>query len=141
MSEPSLDVTELTEVSKRLLMMARIQFPRESKKFLQKEGTKLKNATKKKARQKKIKKTGNYLKSIKRGRMYKHHGDPSIRVYSSARNAHWVEKGHRIVTKSGREVGFARGQKVFEKAGEEFTNQFVKDCEDFIDELLEKGLG
>ena len=49
-------------------------YSKEIKKFMQKEGTKLKNRTLKTAKSTVKKKTGNYFKGVKRGKYYKHDG-------------------------------------------------------------------
>lgn len=150
-----LDISELTEFAQDLLTLASRTMPKESKKFLQKEGNKLKNVTKKTARKSVKKKTGNYIKGIKRGKVYKYLGqDLSVRVYGT-RHAHLIEYGHRQVVQNGRtdpktkkkvnfkragkEVGFVKGKRVFQRSAEEYQKQFVQNCETFIDELLNKG--
>ena len=79
-------------------------YPKEVKKFMQSEGTKLKNRTVKTAKSTVGEKTGNYLKGIKRGKHYKYSGNgaDSIRVYSGrpAYHGHLVEYGHEMVTHS-----------------------------------------
>lgn len=59
------------------------EYEKAERRFLQKEGAKLRSKTKAQAR-KLGKKTGNYLKSIKRGKVYKYRGDKAVRVYSYA---------------------------------------------------------
>ena len=81
---------------------------RQQKPFLRKEANKLRKQTVNGARRL-GKKTGNYLKSIKRGKVYNYRGSQAIRVYSYAPHAHLIEEGHRMVTHDGREVGFERG--------------------------------
>ena len=66
-------------------------YSKKEKKFLRKEGSKLLSKTKKEA--KRVgKKTGNYHKSIKRGKPYSYRGSNAIRVYSYAPHAHLIEK-------------------------------------------------
>jgi hypothetical protein len=120
--------------------MANDTMPKESKKFLRTEGTKLRKATLSKAKEKVKKKTGRYYKSIKRGKVYNYDGALSIRCYSSAPHAHLIEKGHRLVNKDGQEIGWVDGRHVFEETEEEFKGTYYNDCEDFIDEVLDKGL-
>lgn len=135
------DLSELDEFTEQLLALADEKMPKESRRFLQREGTKLRRVTAAKARQLVKKQTGNYLKGIKRGKVYKYEGDTtSIRVYGSSPHSHLIEYGHRQVTKDGKEVGFVKGQHVFEKARKEFQPTFISDVNDFIDELLDKGL-
>ena len=84
------------------------------------------------------KKSGKYLKSIKRGKVYTYDGALAIRTYSAAPHAHLIENGHRMVTHDGQEVGFVRGYHVFENAGKDFEPQYQRDVEDFLDEEVEQ---
>ena len=135
------DVSELDKYSAEILKIAQSDMPRESKKFMKTEGRKLRNITRKKARKKVKKRTGNYLKGIKTGKtyIYKGNGGLAIRVYAGnpAHHAHLIEKGHRIV-KNGKELGFVKGYNVYKEAGEEFQNEFFNDTEKFIEETAEK---
>lgn len=134
------DISEFTAFEKNLLKLANDTMPKESKKFMNKEGTKLRKITLSKAKQKVKKDSGNYFKSIKKGKVYKYNGTWSIRDYSYAPHAHLIENGHRIVTKDGKEIGFKDGEHVFEEASKQFENEFFSDAQDFIDGVLDKGL-
>lgn len=141
MSRNEFDLSELDDFTVQLLDLAQRQTPRETRKFLQSEGTKLRRFTASIARKEVKKRTGNYIKGIKRGKVYLYQGDTlSIRVYNSSPHAHLIEDGHRQVTKSGKVVGFVRGHRVFQKAHKGYEDKFFSACEDFIDDLLEKGL-
>ena len=126
------DVTELDTFARNMRRSAQ-QFQRKQKSFLRKEGTKLKSKTLSRARTF-GRKTGNYIKSIKRGKVYDYNGAHAVRVYSTAPHAHLIEEGHRMVTHDGREVGFVPGHHVFETAGGEVETQYLVDVEDFLDE-------
>lgn len=134
------DIHELTGFEQELIKLANDTMPKESKKFLRTEGSKLRKNTLAKAKEKVKKDTGNYFKSIKRGKVYDYDGSLAIRCYSSAPHAHLIEKGHRIVDKKGNEHGFEDGKYVFEEAEQEFQSTYYSDCEEFIDEVLDKGL-
>ncbi len=125
------DVTELDGFARNMQRSAQ-QFQRQQKAFMRKEGTKLKNKTLRRARTL-GRKTGNYLKFIKRGKVYQYNGAQAVRVYSTAPHAHLIEEGHRMVTHDGREVGFVPGHHVFEIAGTEFEAQYLTDVDDFLD--------
>ena len=71
------------------------------------------------------KKTGNYQKSIKRGKPYSYRRSNAIRVYSYAPHAH--------LTHDGQEVGFVQGHHVFETAARDFEPQFQSDLDDFLE--------
>lgn len=141
MASDGMDGRELENFTKQLLDLATKQMPRESAKFLRTEGNKLRKETTAKAKQKIRELSGNYHKSIKRGKTYKYEGDSlSVRVYSGDPKSHLIEYGHRIVDKTGQEHGFKPGEHVFEEAAQQFGDQFVSDCEQFIDNMLDKGL-
>lgn len=131
------DLSELASYGKDMRRIAE-ENPKKQRQFLQKEGNKLRSRTK--ARARKIgKKTGNYLKSIKRGKVYDYRGDKAIRVYSYAPHAHLIENGHRMVTHDGREVGFVKGHHVFELAAEDFEPEYYTDLDEMLDEeVVEK---
>lgn len=133
---------ELNVYDRNILRIAENKMPRETKKFVRTEGRKLKTKTKKKARSKVKKRTGNYLKGIKNGKVYKYSGNggTSIRVYSGkpAYHAHLIEYGHVIRNKSGEEVGFAPGYHVFQEAADEFQPEFYSDTQKFIDEMADE---
>lgn len=133
---------ELNVYDQQILNIAENEMPRETKKFVRKEGQKLKTKTRKKARSKVKKRTGNYLKGIKNGKVYKYSGNggTSIRVYSGkpAYHAHLIEYGHIIKNKSGEEVGFAPGYHVFQEAADEFQPEFYSDTQKFIDKMADE---
>ena len=134
------DISEFTAFEKNLIKLANDTMPKESKKFLREEGTKLKKKTLAKAKEKVKKNSGNYFKSIKRGKVYKYDGDLSIRTYSGSPHAHLIENGHRIVDSEGNEHGFKEGEHVFEEAERQFQGEYFSDAQNFINEVLDKGL-
>ena len=62
----NIDTSELDGFARDLLNMANDELPKESKKFLRKEATKLRKKTLNKAKSLTNKKTGNYYKGIKK---------------------------------------------------------------------------
>lgn len=135
MTESIFDISELDNLSKKMLKLANSEMPRECKKFIKKEGNKLKKITKSNAKSLVKRKTGEYVKGIKSGKSYKYSGMWSNRVYSTSPHAHLIENGHRIV-KNKKEYGFVEGKHVFERSGKIFENEFVKDVEDFINNVV-----
>jgi hypothetical protein len=141
MSIDGFNMSELEDFASDLIGLAQEKVPKEVNKFMRKEGTKLRKLTLKKAKSAVKKDTGNYFKGIKRGRVYLYEGDQkSIRVYGASPHSHLIEYGHRQITKSGQETGFVKGHRVFEKSAKEFEDEYFDDVEDFIDDLLDKGL-
>lgn len=111
------------------------------KQFLKKEGNKLQKETKSIAQSKVKKKTGNYLEGIKRGKVYLYQGHTwAIRAYSTEPHAHLIEDGHNIVI-DGQVKGYVTGKKVFQTAERRFSEDYFKDVEQFVDDVLDEGLG
>lgn len=77
------DLSELQKYAKDLATVGQ-EYEKAERRFLQKEGAKLLQQDAKAQARKLGKKTGNYLKSIKRGKVYKYRGDKAVRVYSYA---------------------------------------------------------
>lgn len=147
--EVEFDVSELDEFTSKLVKLAIKEMPKETNKFMRKEGNKLKGQTIKTAKNKLKNYSSDpksYMKSIKRGRVYNYNGDEkAIRVYSSAPHGHLIEYGHVLVKggkrgKGGKEIGFVRGKNIFKNSKEAFKETFYKDNEKFIDDMLDKGL-
>ncbi|MNC00060.1 hypothetical protein D3C75_473760 [compost metagenome] len=137
----TIDISELDDFSKKLMQLATQKMPKASQKFLRQEGSKLAKITKQNARRSGVKKhTGQYIKSIKKGKVYKFDGKLSIRAYSTSPHAHLIEDGHRIVGKNGSNHGFKPGHHVFKRSLLQFRPQFLADCEEFFNDLLDKGL-
>lgn len=133
------DGSELDDLERQLVDMVERTEPREMKRFLNKEGAKLRTKTKKEARMRVKKKTGTYLKRIKKGKPYTYLGEEqAVRVYSSAPHAHLIEYGHRGIKGTGenaREV-FIPGKRVFEKARKDFMEAFYKDIRSWLDNVF-----
>lgn len=139
------DFKELTDFEKELLDLTKnLDNGKHAKKFLRSAGNKLKRRTVNVAKAKTNKRTGNLLKGIKRGKPYKYYldGSMAVRVYagSPAFHAHLLNNGHRIVDKFGNEHGFKKGVHFFEGGLKEYEDQYYKDTQDFIDEMLDKHL-
>ena len=128
------DTSQLSAYSRQLLNAASRENPQRIRQFMRKEGSKLRTKTKKTARSKVKKKSGNFQKSITRGKPYRYGSDDAIRVYSASAHAHLIEDGHRIV-RNGRELGFVPGKKVFRTAQDEFQPTFERDVDGLCDEL------
>lgn len=135
------DFSELDDFAKNIMNFASKDMPKDSKKFLNKEGVSLRKVTASVAKQKVKKgkdKTNkkSYHKNIKKGKVYKWQGNVlAVRVYGASPHAHLIEYGHRQVV-NGKEVGFVEGRHVFETAYNQFQNQYYKDCEDFAEDIL-----
>lgn len=137
------DIGELTDFEKNIMKLANDTMPKESRKFLRKEGKSLLQETQSEAIFSGVKhKSHKYYDSIKVGKVYKYKGNGALanRVYASSSHSHLIEKGHRMVTKDGKEVGFVKGYNVFESAEKRFRETYFSDVQKFIDDVLDKGL-
>ena len=136
MASKVFDVSELEDFARQMGKNAD-KFRKQQKPFLRKEGNKLKTKT---VRGAKVlgKKTGNYLKSIKRGKVYEYDGAQAVRVYSTAPHAHLIEDGHRMVSHDGRELGFVPGMHIFEVSGKDFQPEFLADIDEMLDEVVKE---
>lgn len=137
-----LEINGLTELQKSLLEVAQKRLPKETKKVMRKAGSKARTHVARKARAKVKKKTGNYHKKFKRGKVFvNEHGETVVRVINSSPHAHLIEDGHRQVTKDGREIGFVPGRKVMKEGMDDFDNsgQYTEILSDWLDQLLRDG--
>ena len=93
MARDGIDLSELDEFTDRLIRTSK-KASKVQRRFLQQQGNKLKRKTKAQARVAGIKtKTGNYMKRIKRGKVWRsRNGAQAVRVYSNAPHAHLVEE-------------------------------------------------
>ena len=139
MSDDGFDISSLTNFEKDLMKFANDTMPKESKKFLRDTGTKLKTATLSNAKSKVKKCSGDYFKSIKRGKVYKYNSDElAIRCYSNDPKAHLLENGHRQTTKDGVEIGWVDGYHIFEQAEKEFEGTYYDRAQKFVNGVIEK---
>lgn len=130
------DFSELSDFTKELVILANDTMPKETTKFLNKQGGQLRTQVLKVAKQDVKTKTGNYLKGLRKGKVYKYLGDElSIRVYGGAPHTHLIELGHK-----NKDGSFTSGKYVFKKAYENFKDKYVNNLENFVDEMLNKGL-
>ena len=92
---------DLENLEREVLRLAK-KYPKETKKFLQSQGNKLKARVKKKAKSKLKEKSGNYIKGFKRGKVYRYNQEEdTVRVYNNMPHAHLIEYGHIIKDKTG----------------------------------------
>lgn len=138
----SFEINGLTEMQRSLLDVAQRRLPKETKKVMRKAGSKARTTVARKARSKVKKRTGNYHKKFKRGKVFvNQQGETVTRVINSSPHAHLIEDGHIQTDKDGREIGFVRGFKVMDQGMQDFDNsgQYGEILVDWIDELLRDG--
>lgn len=139
MEEVEIDTRELDDFIKELEDLEKL-FPKQARKLIMRIGSKARTIVRKKARQLVRKHTGNYYKSIKRGKPWedKRTDEYKIRVYTRAPHGHLIEYGHRIVGKDGSEHGFKEGYFVFDKAAKEIDEQWQDIATKEFDKIMGK---
>lgn len=156
----------LSDVSKNIMESVNKKYPILTENFLKFEAKKLrkqaiKTAKKEVGTSKGTKKDWNKKKSyhsrFKIGKVYKYADDDTcIRVFNSAPHGHLIEYGHRQVprgqkratTKQGRieqlktqkSSGWTDGYFIFPEAEYQFTQEFIKDAEEFLANFVESSL-
>ncbi len=137
MANSEFDISELFDFCEKLATC-----PREAEKFktraVRDMGSKLARKTKAKARASIQKKTGTYLRRIKRGKLVKEGETVRIRVYSNAPHAHLIESGHTKVLWGERTGGRVQGFQVFIEAAEGFEEEFAAEAAKIADRILAK---
>jgi hypothetical protein len=137
------DTRELDKFTQKMVNLANDTMPKESKKFMKKEGNKLNKLNKATFKSKGIGyHTGNLLKGFKSGKVYKYDGSWSVRAYNSSPHAHLLEDGW-MWTPNKKQSGtekFIPGFNFIEDAKKKFESGYYQDVQDFIDEVLGKGL-
>ena len=135
------DAQALKALNQQLLTMAETQFPKESKSFMRKQGGETRKRLRANTKAVTQKKTGNLLGGIDRGPVRKHDGGYQIRVYNRAPHAHLIEHGHVLWVRGTKTEHFVPGKHPAAKTVNEMKEAFPKAADQFVDELLEKGLG
>lgn len=113
---------------------------KQQKKHMKKQAQSLSKIIKQKIKTRVKKKTGNLLKSVKAGKVYKFEGNESCRVYSSAPHAHLIEYGHRMLNKNGQSTKLDRveGKYIFRDGKKEYEKTFKEETNKFIQDVVEK---
>lgn len=136
---------KVTNITSDLFKTDDKETSKEIKKFLNRQGIKGKKIAFKIAKAKVKKVTGTYHKRIKKGKVYKNEdGAWQVRIYSNAPHSHLIEDGYDLVKggkkgKGGKVIGRVKGKKVFSKFEKDYAKKFHKECENLVDDLLEKG--
>ena len=135
-----IDCNELTDFANKLGKIPK-EKEKQRKQFMRKQGSALRRATVKEANSI-VKKTavsrrsyrrvaGAYHKSIKRGRWYEYGAADCIRVYSSDKIGHLVERGWTPVLRNKRRGPSVEGKDVFSSAAQSFEPKFYMACDTF----------
>lgn len=81
---------------------------------------------------------GNLRKGYRLAPVEKIQGGYQKGLYTRAPHFHLVEKGHRKVTKSGKEIGWTPGVFMLERTMNEREEQTVESLRTWLDELFEE---
>lgn len=148
MSTSGFDASDLSDLENQLLRLAAKQYPKEAKSFLRTQGNKAKTRLRNRTKSVTKKKTGNLLRGIDKSAPKLYEGSFQIRVYNKAPHAHLIEHGHVMADKFGKPILNEFGQEMWVNGrfpAAQTTNELKEiwpgEVEQFIDELLEKGLG
>lgn len=139
--EAGFDTHELSDLAIQLYRTAEKEYPEEVKPFLRKEANKTRRTLRDKTKGLTRKKTGNLLKGIKRGNVYKHNGDFQIRVYNKAPHAHLIEHGHVYYHRGQKTEKYVPGKYPAAYTTMQMKREFPGDVQQFLDEMFRKGLG
>lgn len=137
------DMSELTNFEKKLTAVANDTMPKESRKFIKKEGNKLNKANKVAYKSKGIdEQTGNLNKGFKSGKAYKYNGVWSARAYNSSPHAHLLDQGYMWTLHKGANGAekFIPGFHFMDQAAKSFESGYYDDVEDFLYQVFMKGL-
>jgi hypothetical protein len=143
------DISELTKFEKKLVTKVNDTMPKESRKFIKKEGSKLSNKNKSTFKSKGIgEETGSLLKGFKAGKAYKYDSNWSCRAYNNAPHAHLLNEGHLMVGHKPEKKAltlnyggtFVPGYHFMEEAAKLFESSYYSDVEQFLEDIFIKGL-
>lgn len=141
MSDIVCNISEWEDYNKDLLYLIEETMPKECKKFMRREGGRLRTKSRQTARAKVNKKTGNYLGSIKSSRAWKNStGGYGVKAYASAPHAHLIEYGHYVYRRGVNTGKRTRAFHTMKEAHEAFQSAFWRDCDTFIGQLVENGM-
>ena len=136
----SLDYSEVSEFNKEMLELIQTKYPKEAKKFITKAGNAFRTEMKAGYRKHTIKRTGNLLRGVNRGRAYIYNGeDYQVRVYNKAPHAHLIEHGHKLYIKGKPTDKYVKGKHIVGNTILDFNSKFVALADKFIDDLLDRG--
>lgn len=139
------DNSDLKLFITKTMRLANEVYPRETRNFMGRAGTKLKSRIKGKLKSTVKKKTGNLYRSIVRNRPYMDKTDNSYQVRVKAKlpqGAHGflIEHGHQVYSHGKPTDYSAEGKHFMGSSYMEFEDEFFRMCDTYLDELLGKGL-
>lgn len=137
--DSGMEFSDLSDLVKEMYRTAEKVYPDQAKKFLKTEGNKGRRELRAQTKAVTEKKTENLLNGIRRSGVQKYNGDLQIRVYNKAPHAPLIEHGH-VLWVNGRETErFVPGRHPAAKATKVLKEEFPKDAEAFVAELIKEG--
>lgn len=133
------DFKELDDFARTLLDNASTNNPKETRKFLNKQGYALRKKTREVSKRLVKKRSGQYHKSWRKGKVYAYKGDKTnlaVRVFNNSPGAGAIEVGRTYKKKDGSEW-FKPGVHVMETAVKEFEPEYSRALDNFVDELVD----
>lgn len=97
----SLDIPKLNDFERRLLKLAKQQFPKETKKFLRKVAAETLKISRRITKERTKRLTGNLQKGWRRGWLRQRGKEYYTLVQNKAPHAHLLEDGHRMTKEKG----------------------------------------
>ena len=135
------DLSELDDFNQRILELADRQFPNETKKFIRRQGNAVKSDMKKAYKQETKKHTGNLLKGVDMDSYATRTEDGwQIRVRNTAPHAHLIEHGHVFYHRGQKTEKWVEGKHIVGKVILRHEQTYPKAVDEFVDQMLEKGL-
>lgn len=144
------DLVGFDEFEKTLVNMIEIKYPEEVKQILFELAEELKNDAVRRTpegkkeyyysggKKVKITKSKRMKNRWKVGKVKNIKGEFFIEVKNTAPHAHLIEDGHRIVTKSGKDVGFVQGQKVLLISVKKLEQRLEPRLQAWLNRMLEE---
>lgn len=130
----NIEFTGLEELQNKLEEV-RNRFPGEGEKILQKTGRKLRKLAKDKTP---LGPGRKHMKDkYKLSKINYEKDGININMTNTSPHFHLVEKGHRQVTKDGREIGFTPGKHMVETSMIELQQEFPQELGKWLDKILE----
>ena len=139
--ESGFDLSELAALNQSLLKLADETFPTETKKFIRRQGTQVKSRLKKAYRQKTTKKTGHLLAGVSADSFATRTEDGwQIRVRNTAPHAHLIEHGHVFYHRGTKTEKWVEGKHIAGTVVNEYKAAYPQEVDEFVDQMLGKGL-
>lgn len=134
------DAHELDDFNKKMVKFYTKEFPKETKKFMNKEGNEGRRILRKYTKATTQKRTGNLMKGIDKGPAHKRGNDWQVRVRNKAPHAHLIEHGHHLVAWGKDTDKFVPGRHPAAYSQRAIKKWFTTDTERWIEQMLREGL-